>query len=334
MNTKSNHTIRLGIFVLAGLLFLILLLYMIGRNQNLFGKTFILKAHFQNVQGLVVGNNVRYAGIEAGTVKRISILNDSLVEVSMIVEKDMQPFIRNNSVAYIGSDGLMGNKVINISPSRSAAPLVKENDVLPIREMVDMDDMLRTLNNTNNDIALIAGNLVTTTARINNSDALWSLLNDKSLPQNIRASAANIKTATAHTTEMVNDLQAFITDAKNGKGLLGIVLKDTQFARNLTETAAKLKQVANRTDELAATIDATVNDLHGDFNTGKGTVNALLKDSAMVIKLNASLDNIQKGTDAFSQNMEALKHNFLFRRYFKKLEKQKQRNSKQQVVIQ
>ena len=68
-----------------------------------------------------------------------------------------------------------------------------------------------------------------------------------------------------------------------------------------------------------------------DVNSGKGTVNALLKDSLMAEKLNASLENIQKGTDGFNQNMEALKHNFLFRGYFRKQEKKKKKEQSQIV---
>ena len=66
--TISN--LKLGAFVLAGVAFLILLLFMLGKNQNLFGNTYILKATFDNAQGLLVGNNVRYSGIQVGTVKK------------------------------------------------------------------------------------------------------------------------------------------------------------------------------------------------------------------------------------------------------------------------
>jgi len=71
-----------------------------------------------------------------------------------------------------------------------------------------------------------------------------------------------------------------------------------------------------------------VTDIRNDVHHGKGTVNALLKDSLLVTKLNTSLDNIQKGTDGFNQNMEALKHNFLLRGYFRKQEKQKGKDKK------
>ena len=70
MSNRNINNIKLGVFVISGLFFLVLVLYMIGRNSNLFGATYQLKARFSNVQGLVVGNNVRYAGIETGTVKK------------------------------------------------------------------------------------------------------------------------------------------------------------------------------------------------------------------------------------------------------------------------
>ena len=87
MAKHGINNVKLGAFALAGLLFLVLLLYMIGKNRSLFGATYILKARFENVQGLVPGNNVRFSGIEAGTVKRIKILNDTTIEVTMAIEK-------------------------------------------------------------------------------------------------------------------------------------------------------------------------------------------------------------------------------------------------------
>src|SRR5690606_6259856 len=106
----TNH-LRLGIFVMAGLVFLVLLLYVIGKNQNLFGSTFVLKARFENINGLMSGNNVRFAGITAGTVNEVRVLNDTTIEVEMLIKNKMREFIKKNTVATIGSDGLMGNKL-------------------------------------------------------------------------------------------------------------------------------------------------------------------------------------------------------------------------------
>jgi phospholipid/cholesterol/gamma-HCH transport system substrate-binding protein len=75
-------------------------------------------------------------------------------------------------------------------------------------------------------------------------------------------------------------------------------------------------------DELDQMVDA----IRGDIDHGSGTVHALLKDSSLTMKLSATMDNVRRGTELFSQDMEALKHNFLLRGYFRKLNKQQKKN--------
>jgi phospholipid/cholesterol/gamma-HCH transport system substrate-binding protein len=328
MAKRTLNNIKMGLFVLAGLAFLIILLYMIGKNRNLFGDTYQLKARFENVQGLVVGNNVRFAGIQAGTVIKIDILNDTAIEVSMIIDTEMQSIIRKNALASISTDGLVGNKVVNIVPSGLPGPLATEGDILVAKKAVATEEMLQILNNTNNDIAFIVDNLKTTAQRINNSTALWGILNDKSIPNDLSISVANIRSATGNAGNMINDLQAIVADIKKGEGSIGVLLKDSSFAMNLNQAVLKMKTVADEADSLMNEITIIVSGVQKDLKTGKGPANALLRDSSIMIKINATLDNIQNGTDGFNQNMEALKHNILFRGYFRKLEKAKTKKSK------
>lgn len=327
MANKPFNNIKLGVFVLLGLLFLILLLYMIGRNRNMFGSNFQLKARFENVQGLKAGNNVRFGGIEVGTVKRVIILDDTTMEVVMIVDQKMRSVIHKNAIVSIGTDGLVGNKVINIIAVKEVSPLVDDGDILLSRKQVDTDEMLRTLYKTNNEIALIAANLKVTIDQINHSTALWNILNDQNLPADIRQSGTNIRQATQHANDMVMILNNIALDLKNGKGSLGSLLTDTAFAGNLNIAILKIKAVGDEADSLSQQISKVVGGLQQDINNGKGVVNALLKDSGMVTRLNKSLDNIQKGTDGFNQSMEALKHNILLRGYFRKQERKEKREA-------
>ena len=324
MSKRTENNVKLGTFVLGGLLFLVVLLYMIGKNRNLFGATYVLKARFENIQGLVAGNNVRFSGIQAGTIKKVKILTDTVIEVTMIIEKKMQTIIRKNAIVSIGTDGLVGNKVVNISPVKQLATFAMDGDILLTKKAVNTDEMLQTLNKTNNDVSVIAADLKTTVQHINSSSALWALLNDNAIPQDLRNAVSNIRMATGKAGNMVDNLDAIVRDVKNGKGSVGALLTDTSFAKNLNNAILKIKTVGEEADSLAREINLLVAGVRQDFNTGKGPVNALLKDSMLVIKLNTSLDNIQKGTDGFNQNMEALKHIFLWRGYFKKQEKKKQ----------
>ena len=332
MAKRLFNNVKLGLFVIAGLIFLILLLYMIGKNRHLFGANYLLKARFENVQGLKPGHNVRYSGIEIGTVKEVSFLNDTVIEVSMLIDDNMKSIIRTNAVVSVGTEGFVGNKVVNIIPGKGDAPFAKDGDQLNSKKPVDTDEMLRTLYNTNNDIAAIADNLKLTIHNINSSGALWELLNEKTLPGNIKISANNIRLATARAADMINDLNVLVAGVKNGKGTLGKILTDSALALNLDEAVEKINEVGKHMDTLSGQINEVVASIKNDLNNGKGIGNALLKDSVLAVKLSQSLDHIEKGTDAFNQDMEALKHNFLLRGYFRKLEKQKQKEEKGNTV--
>lgn len=332
MQPQTLNNAKLGLFILSGLLFLVVLLYLIGKNQNLFGDTYELKARFENVQGLVPGNNVRYAGIEAGTVKSIRIVNDTTLEVTMVIEKSMNTIIRKNAVLSIGTEGIVGNKVINIIPSHEHAGLAAEGDVLVSRRSVDTDEMLQVLSQTNRDVALIAAGLKNTVERINNSKALWSLLDDQSLPANLRKSVINIRAATAKAVSMTEQLDMVIADMKEGKGSMGMLLRDSSFASGLTEAVRKINQAGDQVNAVIGDVNTTVGLLRKDVQEGKGVIHAFLRDTVLVHKIQMSLTNIEKGTDGFNQNMEALKHNFFFRGYFKKIEKEKAAELKKRKV--
>lgn len=296
---------------------------MIGRDSNLFSKNYVLKARFENVQGLTPGNNIRYAGIQVGTVKKVAIINDTSIEVTMLIEKEMKQFIRVNDVVSISTDGLMGNKLLQITPSKDGSAFAISGDVLRTKKLISTDAMLELLNRTNQNVAVISEDLKNTVQRINNSKALWQVLDNEALPKNIFKSVSNIRSATVKADLMVKDLQTIIADVKQGKGSMGKIITDTAIAYNLNEAIEKIKLVGNQADILAADLHAFTLSVKNDVNNGKGTVHSLLKDSILVQKLNNSLQNIEKGTDGFNQNMEALKSNFLFRGYFRKLEKQK-----------
>lgn len=311
--------------MLTGLLFLILLLYMIGKNENLFGSTFHLRAQFGNVQGLTSGNNIRYAGIQVGTVKKVRILNDTLIEVVMLIETKMKGFIRKNAVVSVGTDGLMGNHVLNITPVTGTADLVGENDILPVKKMESLDDMMQTLAKTNQDVAVIASQLKSTVLRINNSTAIWEILNDKTVPQHIRSSLINIQSATARASRLTGDLQLMLSDIKEGKGSLGAIITDTSFALSLKEALLRIGRVGADADSLVNSVKMLTQRLDADLDKGGGTANALLKDSVLAKNMRVSLDNIRQGTNGLNEILDALKKSFLFRGYFRRLEKSREK---------
>ena len=322
MAKQEKNNIKLGFFVLAGLFTLILSFYIIGKNNNLFGSNFQLRVRFSNLSGLTEGNNVLFSGIQAGTVKKIELINDSTLEVSMQMNSKIKGFIRKNALASVGTEGLMGNKVVNIVPGKGTSALVTEGDLLGSKETANMEEILGTLSTTNNNVAAISEVLKGTVLRIDSSEVL-KLLNDKEIGLSLKASLRNIYKATANAQDMTGDLNTLVAQVKNGKGTAGLLLTDTSMAGDLKDAIAKMKSASTNANNISVEVNNMAKYLNKGLTQGKGPLNTLLRDSIMAKDLSQTMENLQKGTDGFNQNMEALKHNFFFRGYFRKLEQKK-----------
>jgi phospholipid/cholesterol/gamma-HCH transport system substrate-binding protein len=126
MKKNSTNKIKLGIFVTLGLAVLILAIYFIGEKQLLFKNTFRLTGVFRNVAGLQAGNNVRLSGINIGTVENISLVSDTTVRVDIVIDESSRKFIKKDAIATIGSEGLIGNKVLVINPGTGGKKKYRE----------------------------------------------------------------------------------------------------------------------------------------------------------------------------------------------------------------
>lgn len=317
MGKETSKNIRVGAFVLAGTVLLIFSLYLIGSKQNLFGSTFELKSQFKNVNGLMPGNNVRFTGIDVGTVKSVEIINDSTVDVTMVIENKVQAFIKKNATAMVGTDGLMGNKLINISSSNESAPSVVDGDFLVSKSPLGTDDMMRTLNVTNENVKDITIDLKNIVRRLNSPNTLWSILMDTVVAENVKQAIVNIKVTGERTAIITGDLSRIVRHVKEGKGTIGALIADTTFAVKLNQSIVNIKLI---TDSLAL-VTGDMHYISNKIKKGEGAIGTVLMDTTFVNNLNESMKNVRSGTKNFDEDMEALKHNILLRRYFKKKEK-------------
>lgn len=311
--------------MIAGLFTLIFAFYMIGKNKNLFGSDFTLKARFASVNGLIEGDNVLFSGIQAGTVKSIRIISDTAIEVELELDKKIKPYIGKGAIAAIGSEGLMGDKVVNITPGKGPSHgQAEDGDIIASRKIAGADEMLETLSRTNNNIADISASLKTTVMKLNESK-LWSILNDPKVAGDIRSTLKSIKHTSSNAAAVSVGLHDLIGKIQRGKGAAGVLLSDTAFAANLTRAVERVKQAGVNADKLMIQLNTIAADAGSNLNRGKGTAALLLNDTLTAKNLAETIENVKKGTSAFNEDMEALKHSFLLRGYFKKLEKQQRK---------
>lgn len=318
MSKQGVNNIKLGLFVISGIVILAVSLYMIGTQQNMFTSNFRLKARFRNVEGLMPGNNVRYSGIQTGTVKSVEIIDDTTIEVTMYINKTSRQYIRKNSLVSIGNEGLMGNKVINITPNKIPAEQVTEGYVLTSTSQVSITDAMGTLYKTTDNASLISEELLFTIRKINSSPAIWGLLADSSLPADLHATVVNIRESSGNIKTAALQLQQMVANIQKGKGAAGVLLADSAAGAGMALTISNIHTASQQANQLIERLDSISGVLHYGISNKQGAVNMLLYDTTLTGQLSRSMSNIEQGTAAFNEDMEALKHNFLTRKYFRK----------------
>lgn len=130
MKMAAGNKLRLGILVSIGIIFFIVAIYYVGQRQQLFNKTFHISGIFKDISGLQVGNNVRFSGINVGIIESIDQITDSTVSVDMMIVESTRKFIKKDAKAIIGSDGLMGSRIVLILPGTSNTKVIADHDII------------------------------------------------------------------------------------------------------------------------------------------------------------------------------------------------------------
>jgi len=206
MNIRtSKFKVRLGLFITGGLVLFVIAIFLIGKQKNLFIKVYKLTTTFYNVSGLQAGNNVRFSGINVGTVDNIQIINDSTVSVDILIAKSVQKFIKTDCEAAIGSTGLVGDKVLNLSQGSYDAPMAKSGQTIGSKEPVETDEIITNLNKTAVNAAVISYQLAEIMIKVNSgSGTLGRLLQDSVIAENLNQTVVNLRNSSKGLNENMN----------------------------------------------------------------------------------------------------------------------------------
>jgi phospholipid/cholesterol/gamma-HCH transport system substrate-binding protein len=221
MHKESGSSWKLGIFVILGLGLFVSTIYVVGKQKNIFGNTFHIKAKFKTVSGLKMGNNVRFSGINIGNVYDVELLTDTSVMVDLVIRKKYQEFIKTDAKASIGSDGLMGDKVLTISPGTAGNSAVKNDDIIATKNAIEMEDVMLSAKTSVDNAGIITAQLAEFTTKMNNGNgALSKLINDEGFSNSLKGTLVNLQTAS-------NEFAMFTTNLNDGA--LGNALDSTMI---------------------------------------------------------------------------------------------------------
>jgi len=297
---------RLGTFIAGGIAIFVMAIFIIGKQQNLFNPVFKITTNFHNVSGLQAGNNIRFSGIDVGIVDNIKIINDSTVQVDMLVRKDMQQFIKADSYASISSSGIIGDRIIIITQGSNNSPIAKDGEHILSKEPVETDNIIKSLKTSAESAEVITLQLAEIMMNINSGQGtLGRLIQDSTIAENINQTIENFKKSSEGLDETIE------------------VTKENVFAfmESLQKTASKTEVASNELGEIMTKI-----------NSGEGAIGMLLKDTSIVNNIDETIINLKESSIGLNENMEALKHNFLFRGYFRKQAKEKEKLKQDSIM--
>jgi phospholipid/cholesterol/gamma-HCH transport system substrate-binding protein len=191
---SKKFKVRLGLFVAGGIALFVITIFIIGKQKNLFNPVFKLTTAFFNVSGLQVGNNVRFSGITVGTVDNITIINDSAVRVDLLVRKEIQKFIKSDGKISIGSEGIIGDRLVIISQGTNEARMARDGDVLSSVEPVETDAIIKSLAVTSVNAEIISKQLAEIMVKVNGGEGtLGKLIADTTIAENIDKTILNLR---------------------------------------------------------------------------------------------------------------------------------------------
>jgi len=313
--------IKVGIFVLAGLALFLVSVFFIGSENNIFSRTFTVAAVFKNVEGLKAGDNVWLSGVKIGTVSDVRIFSEGKVVVDLSLKDRQNQFIETDAIASIGSDGLVGSKIVIIRPGKSGK-MVSEEDTLNTVSPTDTQDLINLAKDVGENTRSLTSDLKAIASRISAGQGIvGELLNDGSVAHEIRAAVQNLRATGDNTAKASRELNALISELRTGPGLLPMLISDTSYAKTFQNALANIEQVSVN----AGMVSESLQDLASKINNHDNALGVLLTDSLVADQLKSTIENAAQASHKLDENMEALQHNFLFRRYFRKQERKQER---------
>ncbi|KAB1157576.1 MlaD family protein [Flavobacterium luteum] len=345
MNTESGSKWKLGMFVIIGVLLFIITIYFIGKNRNLFGSTFNLKSEFKNVSGLKVGSNVRLSGINIGTVNKIEFISDSLVLVKLLIKDEVQQYIKTDATASIGSDGLVGDKVLIISPGTTSKKIVKNNAYIMSNRTIELEDIMNSVKKSADNAEIITHQLADFSFKMNDNKGILSkIMTNQNFSNSIERSLSNLEIITKEIANFTpkmnnpnsavsklftdknfanglditnsnlqkssNDLAVFTSKINNENNVFTKLMTDETYAKNLESILKNLEKSSNEFAEFTSKI-----------NDESNVLSKLIDNKRLGKSIDSTITKLENSAKGLKELENAAKDNFLLKGYFSKNKK-------------
>ncbi len=320
---SESYKVKVGIFVVLGIIILVGGILMVGTLRKTFVSKIDAYAVLDDVNGLTKGSNVWFSGVKVGTVKHVDFVENSKVKVTFGIEESSQKFIKKDAHVKVSTDGLIGNTIIVLSGGTPAAEVVEDGYQFRVLKEDSQQDMLKTLQENNKNLLAITADFKELVQGIKGGEgSIGKLLTKDDLYQKVNSTLTGLELATVNAKATTAALAQFSKNLNTQGNFANDLLTDKQMyndikqtVNTLKETSGALKETSSSAKTLMANLQETTHDIATDKNS---TVGVLLHDEKTAQNVRGILQNLESGSAKLDENLEALQHNFLLRRYFKK----------------
>ncbi|MEO8719584.1 MAG: MlaD family protein [Ginsengibacter sp.] len=329
-STGNRRAVIVGIFIFIGLGIFVWTVLTLGSQKKAFSNSITIKSFFENVNGLQKGNNVWFSGVKVGTIKRVNLIGNGKVEVDMNIDDQSLVFIRKNAKARLSTDGLIGNKIIEIYGGTSKAEQIEEGDILNNDKLLSTDEMMNTLSKNNDNLLAITDNFkMLSNQLVAGKGSIGKLLMDDTFANELDNMVVSLKKASNNLEKLSGNVSSY-TSKLNVKGTLANdLVTDTVVFGKLRSTVSQLQKVADQSKIIMGNLDSATHTLNYGLNNKNAPAGMFLNDEKTASALKITLQNLQTASKKLDEDLEAVQHNFLLRGFFKK----KARNAKEQTRI-
>ena len=328
-STKNSRAVIVGIFILLGIAILVVTILTLGSQRKTFQKSIVVRAVFDDINGLQKGNNIWFSGVKIGTVKKISFYGNSQVEVDMNIEENSKEYIRKNAKARISSEGLIGNRIIAIDPGAAKSPPVENGDMIGVEKAFSPDEMMNTLQSNNKNLLEITNDFKMVSRGIaQGKGTAGRLLTDNRLIDDLQATLLVLRKTATNAQRITSSVAEYASQLQRKGTLANDLVTDTIVFSRLKATATQMQEVSATANSVVTNLSNTTKNLNTSLNNRNTPVGMLLNDEDAAADIRVTLRNMQTASIKLNEDLEAVQHNFLLRGFFKKKAKKEAQEAK------
>ncbi len=321
-DSPNKRAVIVGMFVLVGILILLAGILTVGNLHTTFTKKMKVTAVFEDVNGLLPGSNIWFSGVKIGTVKSLSFYGKSEVKIEMNIDEASQKYIRKDAMVKIGSDGLIGNKILIIYGGSLNAGEIVDGDTLKVEKMLTTDDMMNTLQENNKNILAITTDFKVISKRLANGEGtLGKLMTDQSIFDNINATTKSLQVASQRAQALMTSIATYTSQLNKEGTLMNDLMTDTTVFKNMAATIEGLQQAVDSAGVMISEFKAASHDT-------STAIGVMLYDKVSGAHLKATMENLETSTKKLDEDLELMKGSFLLRGAVKRKEKEEKKKNK------